>query len=139
MKSSTNDDLRRIFGRLAQGSISHNDDDVKKSSKLRSELEKIYSVAAVCEPNDQTRCYTLSPMLERLMQTEKDYDRLTWAWKGWHDQCGNKIRPVYLSFIEMLNKNVKNNDYKDLAVGGRRSQAGHIRFPSLPGRMDSRV
>jgi hypothetical protein len=116
MKNSANEDLKRIFDRLAQGSVSSNDDDLKKTSKLSSELQKIYSVAEVCESNDQKKCYTLSPVLEQLMQTEKDYDRLTWAWKGWHDQCGNKIRPVYLPYVDLLNKNVKRNGYRDLAV-----------------------
>ncbi|CAF3973108.1 unnamed protein product, partial [Rotaria sp. Silwood1] len=36
--------------------------------------------------------------------------------KGWHDGCGNKIRSVYLPYIDLLNKNVKENGYHDLAV-----------------------
>ncbi|UJR37123.1 hypothetical protein I4U23_029827 [Adineta vaga] len=115
MKNSTDEDLKRIFGRLAQGSTSHNDADVKTRSKLHSELETIYSTAEVCEVNDPKKCYTLSPVLERIMQTEKDYDRLLWAWKGWHDQCGNKIRPVYLPYIDLLNKNAKENGLNDVA------------------------
>ncbi|CAF4718681.1 unnamed protein product, partial [Rotaria sp. Silwood2] len=43
MKYSKNDDLKRIFGRLAAGTISNNDDDVKKTSKLHGQLEDIYS------------------------------------------------------------------------------------------------
>jgi hypothetical protein len=53
------------------------------------------------------------------MQIEKDYDSLLRAWKGWHEQCGNKIRSVYLSYIDLLNKNIKENGYKDLAVNYR--------------------
>jgi peptidyl-dipeptidase A len=79
-------------------------------------MVKIYSTAKVCEVNDSAKCYSLSPYLEELMQTEKDYDRLLWAWKGWYDQCGNKIRPLYLPYIDLLNKNVKENGYKDLSV-----------------------
>jgi peptidyl-dipeptidase A len=116
MKNSPDEDLRRIFGRLAQGTISHDDESVKKVSKLHGELERIYSTAEVCELNDTKKCYRLSPYLERLMQVEKDYDRLIWAWKGWHDQCGNKIRPVYLPYIDLLNKNAQENGYSDLSV-----------------------
>ena len=50
------------------------------------------------------------------MQVEKDYDRLLWAWKGWHDASGNAIRPVYLSFIDLLTKNAKDNGHGSLAV-----------------------
>jgi peptidyl-dipeptidase A len=96
--------------------MSGDDQYIQQTSKLHMELENIYSTAQVCEPDDKSKCYTLSPYLERLMQIEKDYDRLLWAWKGWHDQCGNAIRPVYLSYIDLINKNAKNNGYKDLSV-----------------------
>ncbi|CAF1281478.1 unnamed protein product [Rotaria sordida] len=115
MKYSENYDLKRIFGGLASSTTSNNDDDVKRISKLGSQLEDIYSTTKVCELNNKKKCYALAPYLERLMQIEKDYDRLLWAWKGWHDECGNKIRPVYLPYIDLLNKNVKENGYHDLA------------------------
>lgn len=116
IKNSENKDLKRIFDGLSHGSITDDDEYVKQTSKLHSELESIYAKAKVCEINDKKKCYTLSPYLERQMQIEKDYDRLLWAWKGWHDQCGDKIRPVYLNYINLLNKNAKENDYKDLSV-----------------------
>ncbi|CAF3630704.1 unnamed protein product [Adineta steineri] len=115
MTHSSDEDLKRTYDRLARGTVSNNDENVKKSSKLHAQLEQIYSTAEVCELNDNTKCYTLSPYLERLMQIEKDYDRLLWAWKGWHNQCGNKIRPVYLPYIDLLDKNIKENGYKDEA------------------------
>jgi len=116
MQYSENEELRILFGRLSRGTMSADDEYIQKTSKLHMELENIYSTAQVCEPNDKTKCYTLSPYLERLMQIEKDYDRLLWAWKGWHDQCGNAIRPVYIQYIDLINKNAKDNGYKDLSV-----------------------
>jgi hypothetical protein len=116
MKYSKNEDLKRIYGRLAQGTVSTNDENVKKTSKLHAELENIYATTKVCEPNDDKKCYTLTPYLDELMQTEKDYDRLIWAWKGWHNGCGDKVRPVYLSYIDLLTKNAKENGYNDVAV-----------------------
>ncbi|CAF5175890.1 unnamed protein product [Rotaria magnacalcarata] len=116
LKESENGDLKRIFGRLATGVVSDNMVELKKASKLHAKLENIYAVAKVCESSDPGKCYALAPYLERVMQVEKDYDRLTWAWKGWHDECGNKVRPVYLSYIDLLNKNIKENGYTDLSV-----------------------
>jgi hypothetical protein len=113
---STNEDLKRLFARLSSGSISHDDERLKKISKLRSELENIYAKARVCEPDDNQKCYTLSPYIERVMQTENNYDRLLWAWQGWHDACGNKIRSVYLSFIDLITKTEAENSTKTLAV-----------------------
>ncbi|CAF3926250.1 unnamed protein product, partial [Rotaria sp. Silwood1] len=47
MKYSKDDDLKRIFGRLATGAISDNNDDVKRTSKLHGQLEDIYSTTKV--------------------------------------------------------------------------------------------
>ena len=116
LKNSTNEELKRIFNHLAQGVVSNDDEYLKKTSELSAKLNLIYSTAEVCELNNTNQCYTLAPYLERLMQTEKDYDRLLWAWKGWYDQCGNQIRPFYLTYIDLLNKNIKQNGFKDLAV-----------------------
>lgn len=119
MQYSSDKDLKLVFGRLARGVASYNDADEKKTTKISSEMSKIYSTTKVCELNDTNICYNLSPYLERLMQTEKNYDRLLWAWKGWHDGCGNKIRPLYVPYINLLDKKVQENGYKDLAVSGR--------------------
>ena len=116
MKDSDDDDLKRIFDRLASALISHNDDEVKRVSKLSGEMLSIYATERVCEGNGSEKCYPFAPDLERLMQTEKNYDRLTWAWKGWHDQVGNRIRPLYLEYIDVLSKTVKDNGYHDMAV-----------------------
>ena len=119
MKYSNNEHLKRIFFRLSQGSIDRDENNVKKASKLHSQMQTIYSTTEVCEVNDNKKCYQLSPYLEQLMQTEKDYERLLWAWKGWHDNCGNKIRPIYNPYIDLLNKNVKDDGFKDLSVNRR--------------------
>lgn len=116
MKNSQDEDLKRIFGRLALGTINRNEEDLKNTSQLQAQLEDIYATTEVCESNDPDKCYSLSPDLERIMQIESDYDRLLWAWKGWHDSCGNKVRPVYVPYINLLNKNAKDNGYEDLSV-----------------------
>ena len=118
MKYSNNEDLKLIFLRLSKGTVSYDKQSAENASKLQTQLLTIYSTTEVCEVNDNKKCYQLSPYLEQLMQTEKDYERLLWAWKGWHDNCGNKIRPVYLPYIDLLDKDAKENGYHDLAVNG---------------------
>ncbi|CAF1022627.1 unnamed protein product [Didymodactylos carnosus] len=115
MKYSTDYDLKRIYGLAALGTVVKDDRDVEKGSQLHSQMDSIYSTATVCELKDPNECYQLTPMLENLMHVEKDYDRLLWAWKGWHDECGNKIRPIYLDYINLLTKNIQENGYQDLA------------------------
>jgi len=79
-------------------------------------MENIYATTKICERRNKKTCYTRSPYLEQTMQIEKDYDRLLWAWKGWYDECGNKTRPLYVPFIDLLNENAKENGYQDLSV-----------------------
>ena len=115
-KNSDNKDLKRIFHHLAQGYLTNDQETLQQSSLLHAQLENIYSTAKVCQSNDTTRCYQLSPDLERLMQVEKDYDQLLWAWQGWHDSSGDAVRPVYLSYIDLLMKISEENSGKNLAV-----------------------
>lgn len=119
---STDDALKRIFRNLAYGIASDDDDntDTIETSKLHSKMEQIYATTEVCEDNDPKKCYRLSPYLEQLMQTEKDYDRLIWAWKGWYNNCGNQIRPLYLQYIDLINKDAQKNGYNDLSVNDLR-------------------
>jgi peptidyl-dipeptidase A len=131
LKNSTDEELKRIFNKLAQGAVSTDDEYLKKTSELHSKLDRIYSTTKVCELNNTSQCYTLTPYLEQLMQTEKDYDRLLWAWKGWYDQCGNQIRPVYLTYIDLINKNIKQNGFKDLAVNNLFDRIRYFSFISL--------
>lgn len=116
MKNSQNEDLKRIYGRLASGTISLNSNNTVKTSTLLTQMENIYATTKVCELNDTNKCYTLTPYLDETMFYEKDYDRLIWAWQGWHDGCGNKIRPLYVPFVNLTNTNAKDNGYADLSV-----------------------
>ena len=108
--------MKKIFDGLCRQSVQQDPEYVKKVNHLATELQDIYSGTVVCEETDKTKCYQLSPYLERVMQLEKNYDRLLWAWKGWHDNCGNQIRKDYLEYIDLLNENVPKELYQNLAV-----------------------
>jgi hypothetical protein len=139
MKFSNNEDLKRIFNSLATGSTIESDEEQRQISKLHSTMEQIYSTTKVCEPNDEKKCYTLTPYLERTMQIEKDYERLIWAWQGWYDGCGNQIRSVYLPYIDLLNENAKKNGYQDLSVSGLIFIWKIVFFLFFKGFMDCRL
>ncbi|CAF0962495.1 unnamed protein product [Didymodactylos carnosus] len=97
------------------GTIMKDDRIIEKVSVLHSKMENIYSTSTVCEIVNPKQCHPLAPDLEELMHVEKDYDTLVWAWKGWHDKCGNQIRPLYLEYIDLLTKNIQENGFTDLA------------------------
>lgn len=83
-----------------------------KLSNLSNKLESIYATAKVCKEN---KCLTLDPDLSDIMKNSRDYDTLEWAWKGWHDATGAKMRSIYSQTVEIQNKGARENNYKDLS------------------------
>ncbi|RNA14455.1 angiotensin-converting enzyme-like [Brachionus plicatilis] len=106
-------DLRRMLFFAAQGIIFKDEKDVIEFSELSSKLESIYATAKVCET--ESNCLTLDPELSSLLKDSRDYEKLLWAWKGWHDQTGPKMRHIYARTVEINNKASKENGYKDLS------------------------
>ena len=49
------------------------------------------------------------------MTNSRDYDRILWAWKGWHDATGPKMRKAYTEVVTIQNKGAKYSNYKDLS------------------------
>jgi peptidyl-dipeptidase A len=49
------------------------------------------------------------------MSTSRDYDRILWAWKGWHDATGPKMRNIFTGVVDIQNKGAVFSGYKDLS------------------------
>lgn len=60
-------------------------------------------------------CLSLEPGLTRIMQNSRDYDELLWAWTGWHNESGRKMRSIYTETVEIQNKAARQNKYEDLS------------------------
>ena len=56
---------------------------------------------------------TLATDITKILRTSRDYDRLLFAWKGWRDATGPKLRPIYEKFVELSNKGAKENGWDD--------------------------
>uniref|UniRef100_A0A663F7S2 Angiotensin-converting enzyme n=1 Tax=Aquila chrysaetos chrysaetos TaxID=223781 RepID=A0A663F7S2_AQUCH len=55
----------------------------------------------------------LSSDLTDIMATSRDYDELLFAWKGWRDASGKKIKNNYKRYVELSNKAAVLNGYTD--------------------------
>ena len=44
-----------------------------------------------------------------ILANSRDYDRLLFAWKGWRDAVGPRVRGLYKEFVELKNKGAKEN------------------------------
>ena len=42
--------------------------------------------------------------LTQLMAKSRDYEELTWAWQGWRDETGKKMKDMYEEFVALQNK-----------------------------------
>ena len=49
------------------------------------------------------------------MRDSRDYKQLLYAWKGWHDATGPKMRNIFGQTVQILNKSARENGYKDLS------------------------
>ncbi|XP_063259700.1 angiotensin-converting enzyme [Prinia subflava] len=87
------------------------EDELKEYNTLLSDMETTYSVAKVCRENKT--CHPLDPDLTDIMATSRDYDELLFAWKGWRDASGKKMRNNYKRYVELSNKAAVLNGYKD--------------------------
>uniref|UniRef100_A0A8C5IRE9 Angiotensin-converting enzyme n=1 Tax=Junco hyemalis TaxID=40217 RepID=A0A8C5IRE9_JUNHY len=87
------------------------EDELKEYNTLLSDMETTYSVAKVCRENKT--CHPLDPDLTDIMATYRDYDELLFAWKGWRDASGKKMRNNYKRYVELSNKAAVLNGYTD--------------------------
>lgn len=72
----------------------------------------IYGVAKVCTKNI---CLKLDSDITTIMSESRNYDQLLYAWKGWHDATGPKMRNIFTETVYLLNKDARENGYKDLS------------------------
>lgn len=85
------------------------------------ELESIYGKARVCRPTEETlngkqdNCVPLDPDLTQIMRNSRNYDELEWAWSGWHNESGRKMRSIYAQTVVIQNKAARENGYEDLS------------------------
>ncbi|NWS81100.1 ACE enzyme, partial [Toxostoma redivivum] len=87
------------------------EDELKEYNTLLSDMETTYSVAKVCREGGT--CHPLDPDLTDIMATSRDYSELLFAWKGWRDASGKKMRNNYRRYVELSNKAAVLNGYKD--------------------------
>nr|XP_014345475.1 PREDICTED: angiotensin-converting enzyme-like [Latimeria chalumnae] len=87
------------------------EEELKEYNNILSQMETTYSVAKVCR--DDGKCHPLDPDLTEIMATSRNYSELLFAWKGWHDASGKKIRKDYEKYVEFSNKAARLNGHPD--------------------------
>lgn len=105
-------DTARQIKRITASATPKDEETLKKLTMLESLMEEIYSTGKVEDSNgDQLE---LDPDLYAILSKSRDYSRLLFAWKGWRDAVGPKLRPRYKEFVELLNTGAKENGWRDI-------------------------
>lgn len=82
-------------------------------NQILSDMETMYSVAKVCRDGQTTNCLPLDPDLTEILAKSRSYDELLFAWKGWRDASGKKIRSLFSKYVMLSNKAAILNNYPD--------------------------
>jgi len=69
---------------------------------LVNEMVRIYSTAVVTDRHGQE--YRLDPDLEEILSKSRDYEKLKWAWQGWRDATGPRIKPLFAQLVAKMNE-----------------------------------
>ena len=85
---------------------------LRRVTELESTMEGIYSTGKVKDGDG--KMLALNPDLYGILATSRDYDRLQFAWKGWRDAVGPKLRPLYKEFVKLKNQGARDNGWKNI-------------------------
>ena len=105
-------DTKRQIKSITSSAIPKDKAVLRRMTERISKMERIYSTGKV-EDNDGTEL-ALEPDLWNIMATTRDYDRLQFAWKGWRDAVGPKLRPLYKEFVKLKNQGARDTGWKDI-------------------------
>ncbi|XP_053309980.1 angiotensin-converting enzyme [Spea bombifrons] len=108
-RSAETQRLLRKLSEIDKAALPENEQ--KELNQILSNMETTYSVAKVCK--NETTCLPLDPDLTEIMAQSRDYDELLFAWKGWRDASGKKIRSDFNRYVELTNKAAQLNGYAD--------------------------
>lgn len=108
-------DLGRQIRIIRRNALPKSPRDMKLIDDLVSNMTKIYSSGKVCKqkPTNETSCLELDPDLFSVMGKSRNYDELLWAWKGWRDAVGCRMRPLYEKLVVLLNDGARRHEWGD--------------------------
>eukprot|EP00794_Sanderia_malayensis_P011394 gene11394-12580_t len=114
-------DTKRQFKLLLSNAAAKDGKVIKDVAELGAKLEALYGNGCVnATPSDVMtlrlsgpKCLSLEPDLTDIFVKSRDYDELLFAWKGWRDSTGPKMKATYKEFVDKLNIGAKDNGFKD--------------------------
>lgn len=107
------EDLQRQIKLIRVSGTLHDQQKRKKLTDIKIQMQTIYSASQVYDPLTRKNL-SLSPDLTNIMANPSStFDKLYFAWKGWRDTVGPKIRPLYEEYVKLANEGAKDNNFED--------------------------
>jgi peptidyl-dipeptidase A len=85
------------------------------SDRIVNELTGTYAKATVCKPGS-SECLNIEPGITKILADSRDFDELLWAWSGWYDATGSKMKESYIKLVEIMNAAAQEKGLKDASV-----------------------
>lgn len=77
-------------------------------------MENIYSTAKICDYKNQTKCdLALEPEITELLMKSRDPEELKFIWTQWRKATGEKMKTLYIKYVELSNMVATLNNYSD--------------------------
>ena len=120
--NESDDDTKRQFHLLLMTMTSDNPNVVKNATTVATSMENIYSTGRV--PYDPkivksikvdagTTSLSLDKHLVEIMKSSTNPTELLYAWRGWRDAVGPKLKNLYTDYVRLNNIGARENKYKD--------------------------
>ncbi|CAH0552700.1 unnamed protein product [Brassicogethes aeneus] len=91
---------------------------LEKLTNAVNKMTSIYSTAKIC-PYEKQKCdldkegLNLEPGIEKIMSKSRNYDELVYAWKGWRNNSGAKMRNIFKDYVRLSNEAARLNKFSD--------------------------
>ncbi|XP_015515543.1 angiotensin-converting enzyme [Neodiprion lecontei] len=112
------DEIRRQFSkhaRLGVGVLEKKDYEDYENTVANMQQE--YSTARICEYKEADKCdLALEPHLTELLMSSRDPEELKHVWIEWRKATGEKVKPLYPKYVDLINRAARLNNYTDNAA-----------------------
>ena len=109
-------DVTRQLMLISRSASPKAEDKLRLLNELQAKMTGIYSKGKVYYLDKQTKkpqYLELEPGLINIMAKSRDCNKLLFAWQGWRDAIGPRMKPLYEEFVKIVNLGAREHDWVD--------------------------
>ncbi|XP_011148683.1 angiotensin-converting enzyme [Harpegnathos saltator] len=112
------EDIKRQFKKLSVvGNAMLSEEVQKEFDETISTMQNIFSTAKICDYVNRTKCdIALEPEITEIFMRSRDPKELEYIWVEWRKASGEKVKSLYIKYVEMANNIARLYNYPDYAA-----------------------